>query len=501
MLEKATKAIKDDFPLFCRTCLKIRTKDGSVEPLILNKSQLYFYERVKEQLKKSGKVRLVVVKGRQQGLSTIIEALYFWQTIFRRGINTFILTHEAEATKNLFSMARRYYEHFPLKQLLTTTEDSANSIIFDGIDSGYKVGTAGNKAVGRSQTIQLFHGSEAAFWPHAEEHAAGILQAIPNVANTYVIFESTANGIGNFFYDKYRDAIDDESDFELVFIPWYWQDEYRRPVSEDFRLHPEEVDIKNTYHLDNEQINWRRHKIKELHTTGIDGHLKFKQEYPFTVEEAFIATSLDVYLDIERVQKACQQADDIVPYGALILGVDPSGAGKDKTAFALRTGRVVHKVWSVNTKDTMHVVGLIVQELQSRPIQYCFIDTIGIGAGVYDRLKEMGHSHIVQRVNASEAATNRDLYHNLRAEMWARLKEWLDDTPCKIPDDPELLNQLVSVGYKADSKGRLLMEAKDDVKKDGRPSPDKADALTYTFAKPVHTQASQKIVYKFNPIV
>lgn len=501
MLEKAINSVRKSFPIFCKTCLKIRTKRGDIEPLVLNKSQLYLYERVQKQLKEKGKVRLVVVKGRQQGLSTCIEALYFWQTIFRRGVNTFILTHEAEATKNLFNMAKRYYEHFPLKDMLKTAEDSANSMLFEGIESGYKVGTAGNKAVGRSQTIQLFHGSEAAFWPHAEEHASGILQAIPDMDDTYIIFESTANGLGNFFYDKYKDAINEDSDFELVFIPWYWQDEYKRPTSDDFKLTEEEVDLKELYGIDDEQINWRRYKIKELHTTGIDGEIKFKQEYPFTAEEAFIATSMDVYLDIERVRKAANQPEDIIPHGPLILGVDPSGAGNDRTAFALRTGRVVHKTWSVNTKDTMHVVGLIVQELQSRPIEYCFIDVIGIGAGVYDRLKEMGYSSKVMRVNAAEAATNRDLYHNLRAEMWAKTKEWFADTPCTIPDDPELINQLVSVGYKSDSKNRLLMESKDDMRKDGRPSPDKADALTYTFAKPVNTSSNQKINYKFNPIV
>ena len=126
---KALSKIKNDFPLFCKTCLKIRTKEGSVEPFILNRSQLYFYECVQKQLAETGKVRLVVLKGRQIGLSTVIEALYFWKTIFKHGISAFILTHEGEATKNLFAMAKRYYEQlYRLRPTYCLVTGSANFI-------------------------------------------------------------------------------------------------------------------------------------------------------------------------------------------------------------------------------------------------------------------------------------------------------------------------------------------------------------------------------------
>lgn len=502
MKRKIIQKLKGDFEYFCAKCLKIRTKDGSIKPFILNEAQLYFLKKLREQYNETGKVRLVVVKGRQQGLSTVIQALYFWQTIFRVGVNTFILTHEAEATKNLFNMTKRYFEHFPLKNELQTTEDSANSLFFDGIESGYKVGTAGNKSVGRSQTIQLFHGSEAAFWQHADEHAAGILQTIPDIRDTYIIFESTANGVGNYFYQKYRDSISSDSDFKLVFIPWYWQKEYRRDVPMDFKATDEELQLMEIYGLSEDQLIWRRNKVKELHTNGFNGEDKFKQEYPCNPDEAFIATNLNAYIDINTVKKAMSHTEFVEPYGPLILGVDPSGSGKDKTGFCLRRGRVVNRAWLLNTTSTMDVVGEVVKLLKELPINYVFVDKIGVGHGVYDRLIEMGYSSQVMQVSASESPTNKDLYHNLRSEMWARTKEWLEDQPAVLPDNQDLLSQLVSVGYKADSKGRLLMEAKDDVKKDGRPSPDLADALTYTFAKPVSLNASSgKINYSNQGIV
>ncbi len=479
--KKHFKVLKENFPLFCRTCLKIRAKSGDIIPLTMNDAQLYFYERLEDQRKRTGKVRLVVLKGRQQGLSTIIEAWCFHKVIFNKGLRAFILTHGKDATANIFDMVQRYLENLPFVDMLPRKTDSANELYFDGLDSGYKIGTAGNKTVGRSQTVQLFHGSEAAFWENAPEHAAGILQTIPDGDNTAVIFESTANGIGNFFYQKYKECLAGGGEMELVFIPWFWQKEYLRPLDKEFRLTEEEKEIKKLYELSDEQLSWRRNKIKQL---GAD--VMFKQEYPNTAEEAFIATNFDAYLDVNLIKKSMNHKEYVEAYGPLILGVDPSSVGKDKTAFCLRRGRVVEKIWAVDTKDEMEVVGHIVKLLNEKSIKYCFIDKIGIGAGIVSRLLELNYRVIP--VNASERAMDAEINHNLRAEMWRKTKEWLEDEPAVLPDDPELLNQLCSVGSLVDSKSRLQIEKKDDIKKDGRPSPDKADALTYTFARPVNLQ-------------
>ena len=91
-----------DFQLFAETFFKIRKKNGSVEPFILNRAQQYIHKRLEDQLKETGKIRAVILKGRQQGCSTYVQARYFHKTITTRGIKTFILTHEAAATKNLF---------------------------------------------------------------------------------------------------------------------------------------------------------------------------------------------------------------------------------------------------------------------------------------------------------------------------------------------------------------------------------------------------------------
>src|SRR5690606_32685814 len=264
-----------DFPYYASKCLWIRSKSGAVVQFNLNRAQQYIHERLEEQRAATGRVRALILKGRQQGCSTYVGARYYHRTSLSSGIRTFILTHEDAATQNLFEMVNRFHEHVPDYFRPSTRAANAKELFFDRLDSGYKVGTAGTKGVGRSSTIQLFHGSEVAFWPHADTHAAGVLQAVPDADGTEVILESTANGIGNFFHEKWRDAESGAGAFIAIFAPWSWQDEYRKELPADFRMTEDEKQYADAYGLDAEQSAWRRNKISELKDAVL-----FKQEYP-----------------------------------------------------------------------------------------------------------------------------------------------------------------------------------------------------------------------------
>src|SRR5690606_28452358 len=219
-------------PDFSQCFLRIRKKSGKVEPFLFNRAQHYLHERLEEQLNETGKVRAIILKGRQQGCSTYVQARFFHKISTQRGKKAFILTHESEATKNLFDMTKRYYDLLPRGLVPEPDTSSAKELKFKSLSSGYAVGTAGNRAVGRSQTIQLMHASEVAYWQHAEDHSKGILQAVPNDDGTEIIMESTANGLGNYFHSMWLSASSGQSDFQSIFIPWYWQDEYRSPLKE-----------------------------------------------------------------------------------------------------------------------------------------------------------------------------------------------------------------------------------------------------------------------------
>ena len=140
-----------DFQFFAENFFKIRTKTGAVEPFILNRAQLYIHQRLEAQRKETGKVRAIILKGRQQGCSTYVQARYFHKTITNRGIKTFILTHEGAATKNLFEMTKRYYEYLPEGLCPRANRDSQKELKFESIDSGYAIGTAGAKGTGRAR--------------------------------------------------------------------------------------------------------------------------------------------------------------------------------------------------------------------------------------------------------------------------------------------------------------------------------------------------------------
>lgn len=137
--------LRSDFEYYAPRCLKIRTKAGRVDPFRLNVAQAYLHSQIEAQKAKTGKVRALVLKGRQQGCSTYTEGRYFHALTHRRGIRAFILTHMDDATNNLFGMAKRFYEHCPEIVRPSQRASNAKEFIFDKLDSGYKVGTAGSK--------------------------------------------------------------------------------------------------------------------------------------------------------------------------------------------------------------------------------------------------------------------------------------------------------------------------------------------------------------------
>lgn len=473
--------LKSDFEYYAGNCLKIRTKSGSVVSLKLNTAQQYIHKCVEGQRSLTGRVRAIILKGRQQGCSTYVEGRFYWRVTHTRGVRAFILTHEEDASNNLFELANRYHENCPKEVKPSTSAANAKELHFDKLDSGYKVGTAGNKAVGRSSTVQFFHGSECGFWPNAQQHAAGIIQAIPDELGTEVFIESTANGIGNYFHEQWQAAESGISEYIAIFVPWYWQDEYRKPVPDGFKLEDDELQYQSTYGLDLEQMAWRRAKIIELKDLTL-----FKQEYPATAAEAFQVSGQDPYIKPDLVMTA-RKAVIEEEYGEKVLGVDPARFGDDRTSICLRQGRKVHWIRSYTKKDTMEVAGIVRMAIKEVGAKQCAIDVGGLGAGVYDRLIELVHRSecdIVQ-VNSSNSPTDSKKYTNKRAEMWGEINDWLENQPASIPDSDELMADLTQIRYSYDSNNALKMERKEDMKKRGFRSPDMADSLGLTFAKPI----------------
>lgn len=477
-----------DFRFFSENFFKIRTKSGQIIPFSLNRAQTYIHERLQAQLEETGKVRAYILKGRQQGCSTYVQARYFHKTITNKGIKTFILTHESAATKNLFEMTKRYYEHLPDGLCPRAGRDSVKELRFDTIDSGYAIGTAGAKGTGRSQTVQLLHGSEVAFWPNAAEHAQGLMQAVGDQDNTEIILESTANGIGNFYHSGWMSAEQGRSDFQAIFVPWYWQPEYRSFFTQphvEINLTEEEeflMDVYGSNGMTREHIYWRRFKIGQFSSDHDLGVKLFNQEYPCCANDAFLNPISDTFISSTHVLSARRAKIATQVTSPLIIGVDPAIGDNDRCVIIKRKSRVAYDLEILRNYNTMELAGKLKRMIDELKPYKVFIDCIGIGAGVVDRLQEMG-CECVEGVNVARSANDKERFGNLRAELWSEMRDWLmGEVPVQIPDSEELHTDLCGLGFKHRSNGQLLIESKDDLKKRGMPSCDCADGLMLTFA-------------------
>lgn len=486
------KRLKDDFEFYGRNCLKIRTKEGGIYPFELNDAQKYIHERIEDQRAKTGKVRAIVLKGRQQGCSTYVGGRYYWRTTHRTGVRTFILTHDAEATANLFAMTDRYHQHCPHFVKPITGNANAKELTFPKLDSEYKVGTAGNKAVGRGSTITYFHGSEVAFWPNADEHVKGVMQAVPDAEDTEIILESTANGMGNFFHQQWKKAESGESEYQAIFVPWFWQTEYAKDTPKDFHYQPDEEELASQYGLTKEQIYWRRLKIVELSTNGADGARAFKQEYPCNAAEAFQITGKDGLIKPEVVMRA-RKAEVKGGSGPLVVGVDPSRGG-DRFSTIYRQHRKAYNLKSYHG-DEVDTLGKAVAickrildticPIAGRKPDMMFVDAGG-GADLVDRLHELGYRGRVRAIAFGSSPLEPEKWRNKRTEMWGLCNLWLKDEhlPVQIPDEDSLHADLCASMYGRDSNDVIGLWPKERIKEELGFSPDEGDALALTFAEP-----------------
>jgi hypothetical protein len=479
--------MRDDFLFYAPRALRLKPKQGGLYPFKPNFCQEYVHRVAEDQLKRTGKVRLIILKGRQQGMSTYIEGRFFWKTTHRFGIKAYILTHEAEATKSLFEMAFRYWENCPPEFRPAIDAGNAKELSFGTMDTKYSVGTAGAKGTGRSQNIHLFHGSEVAYWPHADDHSSGVMQAVGDFPGTEVWLESTASGPGDYFHRTWQGATEPgkeaqatSNDFIRVFIPWYWQEEYRMELKPGFVLDAEEVELMETYGLDFEQLQWRRTKIQDL---GGDVS-RFQRDYPMCPDEAFQNATVSTLIPTMLVVRA-RRRRGIEAYGPRILGVDVAREGNDRSVLALRQGRVVPLIEAYSNKDNMELVGLIVKAVREHGVDHIFCDGVGNGSGVIDRLRELGFGHMLTAIKGNHKPLDPVLYYNKRAECWGRMKVWLEEDDPQLPDDGDLQADLCGLTKSYDSTERLVLEKKSAAKKRGIKSPDKADALAFTFAQPV----------------
>ena len=369
---------------YIESCLKIKTKSGTVVPFRLNDAQRKLYAVAKRQQDAGKPVRLIILKARQLGFSTLTEGLIFHACATRRNVNALIVAHREDATANLFRMSKLFYDELPAPVKPMLRASNAQELVFEnpsilrserearpGLRSRIRCATAGGRGIGRSDTLQCVHLSEYAFWPDGADGKAstlaGILQAVPSLPGTMVVIESTANGFEDF-KERWDAAVAGENDFEPVFFAWFENPDYSMPVVPGTEWTPEERDLKAAYQLTDEQLQWRRWCIANNCGGSLD---MFRQEYPASPGEAFLHSGTGVFdneqivLRLERLPSPAgrgeftdgewtesetgaitlyEMPEEGVPY---VLGGDTAGEGSDYfTAIVIDnvSGRIVAKL-------------------------------------------------------------------------------------------------------------------------------------------------------------
>ena len=330
---------------YIENLLWIRTKDGSEVKLRLKPAQWKLYNVVREQVRAGKPVRVIVLKARQQGFSTLISALIFHACATQENRGALLVAHVADATNNLHQMHLRFYDRLPMQVRPMRASSNAIELKFanpskdpverakePGLRSRIRCATAGGKGVGRSDTLQFVHASEYAFWPDGINTKAdtllGILQAVPALPGTMVFIESTAKGFDDFKL-RWDAAVAGRSDFVPLFVGWNEEPDYRRPVPPGTVWSAEEREMMARHGLEPEQMAWRRWCIANNCGGDLD---KFHQEYPLTPEEAFIASG-SCWFDTAVIMRRLEEL--------------PSAAMPRKGKFAYK------KVWDEALRRTM----------------------------------------------------------------------------------------------------------------------------------------------------
>ena len=203
-----------------------------------------------------------------------------------------------------------------------------------------------------------------------------------------------------------------------------------------------------------------------------------------------------------HLAEAAVNRDIIVTDMAPIWGLDVARFGTDKTALAKRIGNVVTEVDRWHGLDLMQTVGRVKAQYDGLPTSIrpseILVDSIGMGGGVVDRLRELGLP--VRGVNVSEAPSMGGTYQNLRTELIFKLRGWLEERGSKLPKDEQLVAELTSIRYSFSSSGKMKAEGKDDMRRRGLHSPDLADAVCLTMAGDAATAMGSKSVSWLKPL-
>lgn len=301
--------------------LTIRDKDRNLTPLVPNFAQRQILDQIEKDYENGKPSRIIVLKARRLGISTLAEALcYLWALMFP-ATNSAVIAHDREATQYLLEMTRLFHDTFPLKDAFPLRYQSKRHMQFKDSGSNIWVMAADNVDAARSRTLHAAHLSEVAFWNKPTETMMALMQTIPHRPGTLVILESTANGVGNWWWDRWYAAERGEFDYTPMFFPWHADPELipcqgavcknqtcKICVESAAGVKKLDLDEKKLEKIGvtRAQLAWRRWALRNPCMGSLD---ILHQEYPATAEESFLATGVNAFP--ENSIRACFEPCDV----------------------------------------------------------------------------------------------------------------------------------------------------------------------------------------------
>jgi phage terminase large subunit len=416
-------------------------------PFLLFPKQAEFVEWVLARWR--GREDGLAEKSRDMGVSWLCVAIAVWMWRFQRGTVIGFGSRKEEYVdklgdpKSLFWKARQFIALLPVEFRPVGYSERLHAPhmrILNPENSSAIVGEAGDN-IGRGNRTSIYFKDESAFYERPEAIDAALSQT-----SNCKIDVSTPNGTGNPFWRKRHGG-------KVPVFSFHWRDDPRKDA------------------------DWYAQQCERLDAVIVAQEIDIN--YDASVSDAFI--------DGQCVDEAMRTGPgDVRAVGPLVVGIDVARFGDDKSVITFRRGRLVLPQIVLQGADVTQVAARARQEinyLNERPAQIA-VDTIGIGAGVADIMRQW--FDCVMDVNSAERMSDGQHY-NRRAFMWSQMRDWLKGQ-ASLPNDPELKTELSALRYRF--KGaEMLIESKDDAKKRGVKSPDRADSLAMTFAHPVQVMS------------
>ena len=257
-------------------------------------------------------LKFLILKGRQQGFTSVITAYQLACSITKKNFAGFTLADDADNTSTIFEDKARFpYSQLPEALKPTEKYNNRKEFHFEKLNSKWRVATAGGKGVGRSKTLNFFHGSEAGFWDDLNAVLGGVKPAI--TADSIQILESTANGFNDF-----KDLWDDDNNWENKFYAWWETKEYRQHFESSTKEQQFKASVKSGSQWIYERCRWLLlegldwEQLYWYYQQWVDMKELVKQEYPCTADEAFLSSGATVF-DVEKVIQRKEQLKDASP--------------------------------------------------------------------------------------------------------------------------------------------------------------------------------------------